>query len=43
MAVILAQFSSTGFSDGMEGIVRLVKASPYLKVCGHHTEFDFTP
>ncbi|DBB06587.1 TPA: hypothetical protein ACH3X1_012116 [Trebouxia sp. C0004] len=31
MAVILAQFSRIGFSDGMEGVVSLVKASPYLK------------
>jgi len=32
LSVILAQFSSRGCSDGMEGIVQLVKASPHLKV-----------
>ncbi len=32
LSVILAQFSARGCSDGMEGIVQLVKASPYLKV-----------
>ncbi|DBA74569.1 TPA: hypothetical protein ACH3X2_009444 [Trebouxia sp. C0005] len=28
MAVILAQFTCKGFSDGMEGVVRLVEAAP---------------
>ncbi len=32
LSVILAQFSSRGCSDGTEGIVQLVKASPHLKV-----------
>ncbi len=32
LSVILAQFSSRGCSDGMKGIVQLVKASSYLKV-----------
>ena len=31
LKVVLSQFTSRGFSDGMEGIVRLVQASPYLK------------
>ncbi len=31
LSVILAQFSGKGFSDGMEGIVRLVEGSPGLK------------
>lgn len=33
LSIILAQFSPKGFLDGMEGIVRLVKDSPYLQVC----------
>lgn len=28
MAVILAQFTCKGFSDGMEGVVRLVETAP---------------
>lgn len=31
LSVILAQFTSKGFSDGMEGIVRLLKATPRLQ------------
>jgi len=31
MAVILAQFTCKGFSDGMEGVVRLVEAAPRLQ------------
>ncbi len=37
LSVVLAQFGPKGFQDGMEGIVKLVEASPYLKVtttCG---------
>ena len=33
MSTVLAQFSNQGFMDGMEGIVKLVEASPYLQVC----------
>ena len=33
LSIVLAQFSPKGFLDGMEGIVRLVKDSPYLQVC----------
>ena len=33
LAIILAQFSPRGFSDGMGGIVKLVEASSYLKAC----------
>jgi len=33
MSTVLAQFSHQGFLDGMEGIVKLVKASPYFQVC----------
>lgn len=36
LATILAQFSPKGFLDGMEGIVKLVEASPYLKVSEAH-------
>ncbi len=32
MSTVLAQFSHHGFLDGMEGIVKLVEASPYLQV-----------
>lgn len=32
MSTVLAQFSNQGFLDGMEGIVKLVEASPYLQV-----------
>jgi len=32
LCVILAQFSGRGFVDGMEGIIKLVQASPYVKV-----------
>ena len=35
MAVILAQFSCKGFSDGMEGIVRLVEAAPTFQASSH--------
>ncbi|KAA6426189.1 MAG: hypothetical protein FRX49_04041 [Trebouxia sp. A1-2] len=31
LSVVLAQFGPKGFQDGMEGIVKLVEASPYLK------------
>ncbi|DBA97089.1 hypothetical protein WJX77_003952 [Trebouxia sp. C0004] len=31
MSTVLAQFSNQGFLDGMEGIVKLVEASPYLQ------------
>lgn len=37
LAIILAQFSCKGFSDGMEGIVRIVEATPGLQVRLHHT------
>ena len=33
MSTVLAQFSNQGFLDGMEGMVKLVEASPYLQVC----------
>lgn len=33
MSTVLAQFSNQGFLDGMEGILKLVEASPYLQVC----------
>ena len=32
LSVVLAQFSGLGFLDGMEGIIRLAEASPYIKV-----------
>ena len=32
LAIILAQFSKIAFEDGMAGVVRLVQASPYIKV-----------
>ena len=32
LSIILAQFSRKGFSDGMEGIVRIVEATPGLQV-----------
>ena len=32
LCVILAQFSGRGFVDGMEGIIKLAQASPYVKV-----------
>ena len=32
LSVVLAQFGPKGFQDGMEGIVKLVEALPYLKV-----------
>jgi len=32
LSVVLAQFGPKGFQNGMEGIVKLVEASPYLKV-----------
>ena len=35
LSVILAQFTSKGFSDGMEGIVRLLEATPRLQVRLH--------
>ena len=33
LSVVLAQFSAKGFTDGADGIIRLVEASPYLKAC----------
>lgn len=38
LAVILAQFTAKGFADGMEGVTKLIQASPYLQVpfpCWH--------
>ena len=35
MAVILAQFTCKGFSDGMEGILRLVEAAPTFQASSH--------
>ncbi len=32
LAVVLAQFTGLGFLDGMEGVIRLAEASPYIKV-----------
>ena len=32
LSVVLAQFSGLGFLDGMEGVVKLAEASPYVKV-----------
>ena len=32
LSIILAQFTCKGFSDGMEGIVRLVEADPKVQV-----------
>ena len=29
---MLAQFSGLGFPDGMEGVIRLAQASPYIQV-----------
>ncbi|KAL3143143.1 hypothetical protein ABBQ38_003412 [Trebouxia sp. C0009 RCD-2024] len=31
LSVVLAQFSGLGFPDGMEGVIRLAEASPYVK------------
>ena len=45
LSIILAQFTCKGFSDGMEGVVRVVEAAPKLQVSLHHriehTEFTF--
>ena len=38
LAVILAQFTCKGFSDGMEGIVRAVETSPRFQVNLQHTK-----
>ena len=32
LSTILAQFSGKGFENGMAGVIRLVKASPYIRV-----------
>lgn len=32
LAVVLAQFTGLGFLDGMEGVIRLAEASPWIKV-----------
>ena len=32
LSIILAQFSPKGLSGGMQGIIKLAQASPYLKV-----------
>ena len=32
LTVVLNQFNGLGFPDGMEGIVRLAEASPYIRV-----------
>lgn len=37
LSIILAQFSCKGFSDGMEGIVRMVEAAPGFPVSLHLT------
>ena len=37
LSIILAQFTCKGFSDGMEGIVRIVEAAPKLQVSFHQT------
>ncbi len=36
LSVVLAQFSHTGFTDGMTGIVELAQASPYLQASLPH-------
>ena len=33
LSIVLAQFSPTGFADGMEGMLKLVAASSYLQAC----------
>lgn len=35
LSVVLAQFSGLGFLDGMEGVIRLAEASPWIKVSTH--------
>ena len=32
LSVVLAQFTGLGFIDGMDGVVRLAEASPYIRV-----------
>lgn len=32
LTVILNQFTGLGFADGMDGVVRLTEASPYIRV-----------
>ncbi len=32
LLVVLAQFTGLGFLDGMEGVVKLAEASPYVQV-----------
>ena len=32
LTVVLHQFNGLGFADGMEGVVRLAEASPYIRV-----------
>ena len=34
LSVVLAQFTGLGFLDGMEGVIRLAEASPYIRVSG---------
>ena len=32
LSVVLAQFTNLGFLDGVEGVIRLAEASPYIQV-----------
>lgn len=32
LSVLLAQFTGLGFLDGMEGVIKLAEASPYIQV-----------
>ncbi len=32
LSVVLAQFTGLGFLDGMEGVIKLAEASPYVQV-----------
>ncbi len=32
LSVVLAQFTGLGFLDGMEGVIKLAEASPYMQV-----------
>ena len=32
LSIVLAQFTGLGYLDGMEGVIRLAQASPYIKV-----------
>ena len=36
LSIILSQFSPKGLPGGMQGIIKLAQASPYLKVNSHY-------